>query len=237
MQPNFNHKATPRRQQAGARPFGLRALLGWMVLCLLPVCIALTFVQPVLAADTGAKTATSVVSSVNWTGFTVANLNSSDDQRAVTVNADPGVISTFAFGIPAGVQIDGIQVDVEGSNSNNGKTVNYSVDLSGNGGSGWTTAKAETFTGPTDATDTFGGSSDDWGWTWGTAGFSDANFRLRIYRTGGDFSLRVDLIRVTVYYSEASFTQASFRGRNDDGNETAATWKAIADANWTQKVY
>jgi hypothetical protein len=206
------------------------------VLCLLPVCIALTFAQPVLAADTGAKTATSVVSSVNWTGFTVANLNSSDDQRAVTVNADPGVISTFAFGIPAGVQIDGIQVDVEGSNSNNGKTVNYSVDLSGNGGSGWTTAKAETFTGPTDATDTFGGSSDDWGWTWGTAGFSDANFRLRIYRTGGDFSLRVDLIRVTVYYSEASFTQASFRGRNDDGNETAATWKAIADANWTQKV-
>ena len=34
----------------------------------------------------------------------------------------------------------------------------------------------------------------------------------------------------------ASFTQATFRGRNDDGNETTATWKDIAGADWTQAV-
>jgi len=30
--------------------------------------------------------------------------------------------------------------------------------------------------------------------------------------------------------------QASFRGRNDDGSETGATWIAAADTNWTQDV-
>lgn len=34
----------------------------------------------------------------------------------------------------------------------------------------------------------------------------------------------------------ASFTQVTFRGRNDDGNETTATWKAAQNANWTQAV-
>lgn len=34
----------------------------------------------------------------------------------------------------------------------------------------------------------------------------------------------------------ASFTQRAFRGRNDDGNETTATWKANQDVNWTQAV-
>ncbi len=30
--------------------------------------------------------------------------------------------------------------------------------------------------------------------------------------------------------------QAGFRGRNDNGSETAATWKALLDVNWTQLV-
>lgn len=34
----------------------------------------------------------------------------------------------------------------------------------------------------------------------------------------------------------ASFTQNAFRGRNDDGNETTATWKAAQNTNWTQAV-
>lgn len=34
----------------------------------------------------------------------------------------------------------------------------------------------------------------------------------------------------------ASFTQHDFRGRNDDGNETTATWKANQNVDWTQAV-
>jgi hypothetical protein len=206
--------------------------MGWIVFCL-----TLTLTQPLLAADTGAKVATGLVSSgSNWSGFTVANLNTSDDNRATnSTDNDYGVLNNFSFNVPTDAQIDGIKVEVEGSNSNNGKTANYTVGLSGDTGFFWTT-KSDSFTGQTDATDTLGGPTDDWGWTWGAAGFSNANFKLRIYRTGGQFLLRVDLIRVTVYYSVPSFTQASFRGRNDNGNETTATWKALANTDWTQKV-
>jgi hypothetical protein len=209
-----------------------------LILLLLIVSIWLICGQTVQAADTGVKTATNIVSSgSSWSGFTVANLNSSDDTRASNgTNNDYGVISDFTFGVPAGAQIVGIKVDVEGSNSKNNQTVNYAVALSGNTGGGWTTAKTDTFTDNGDDTDTLGGPSDDWGWTWGAAGFSNTNFQLRIYRTGGANDLRIDLIQVTVYYSVPAFTQDSFRGRDDDDNETDATWKAAADTNWTQKV-
>ena len=32
----------------------------------------------------------------------------------------------------------------------------------------------------------------------------------------------------------ANVVQQSFRGRNDDGSETAATWIAATNTNWTQ---
>lgn len=34
----------------------------------------------------------------------------------------------------------------------------------------------------------------------------------------------------------ASFTQHTFRARNDNGNETTATWKDVQGADWTQAV-
>src|SRR5512139_2523990 len=33
-----------------------------------------------------------------------------------------------------------------------------------------------------------------------------------------------------------TYDQDSFRGRNDNGSQTTATWKAAANANWTQNV-
>jgi hypothetical protein len=238
MQLNFNHRKSPRRQQVNARPFELRALLSWMVLCLLPVCIALTFAHPVLAADTGAKTATNVVSSgSNWTGFSVANLESDNEVRASNgTDTDYGVVSMFGFGVPALAQIDGIQVDVDGSCSKN-KTVDFGVQLSG--GSGWTTAKTDSFSGTTDVTRNLGDSGDDWGWSWGAAGFSDGNFQLRIYRNGGNDNLQIDMIQVTVTYTPPpEFTQEKFRGREDNGGEAAppagADWKVAENTNWNQ---
>ena len=34
----------------------------------------------------------------------------------------------------------------------------------------------------------------------------------------------------------AFLEQAAFRGRNDDGNETTATWKAAINTDWTQEA-
>jgi CheY-like chemotaxis protein len=172
------------------------------ILLLLIVCIGLAAVQPALAATDGPRTGAVLSSGTSWSNFTTTSLSTNDDNRASnSTNDDYGVLNNFGFNIPAGSQIDGIQVDVEGSCSKN-KTVNYAVDLSGNGGSGWTTPpKSDSFTGMTDATHNLGGLSDNWSWTWGAAGFSDTNFRLRIYRTGGSDNLQIDLIQVTVYYT------------------------------------
>lgn len=47
---------------------------------------------------------------------------------------------------------------------------------------------------------------------------------------------RVEIARGIVCKTAASLHQSNFRGRNDDGSETAATWKATAGTNWTQAV-
>lgn len=35
---------------------------------------------------------------------------------------------------------------------------------------------------------------------------------------------------------DPSLSQAAFRGRNDDGSESVATWKAVENTGWTQAV-
>lgn len=41
---------------------------------------------------------------------------------------------------------------------------------------------------------------------------------------------------ITVQKPTLTLTQTTFRGRNDDGNETTASWKAAAGADWSQNV-
>jgi hypothetical protein len=180
------------------------------LILLMVICMGLIAVQPIWATTQGPSTGAVNSSGTYWNSFTTGTLNASDDTRASNdQNSDYGVLDTFGFSIPAGAQIDGIAVEVEGSNSKNANTVNYEVSLSGNSGSGWTTAKSDSFTGKTDTTDTLGGPLDDWGWSWGTSGFSDPYFQVRITRTGGTQYLRVDRIRVTVYYSAPDLSWAT----------------------------
>jgi hypothetical protein len=159
------------------------------------------------ADDTGFKVATNVVSAGAWSNCTAAVLNSSNDQRATVTFGNTWsncVISTFAFGIPAGKAITGIEVQVEGSNSAIWNLVYYGVDLSWDAGASWTTASHTSyFSGTTDSSNTHGGSTDTWGRAWSRSNFSDANFQLRIYRRpGGNWDdLRVDMIQVKVYYT------------------------------------
>ena len=75
--------------------------------------LALVSIRSVEAADTGLKTGSVVSAGATWGGtFTTVNLNASDDAYAInttgTGSADAGVLSTFGFGIPAGVAISDI---------------------------------------------------------------------------------------------------------------------------------
>ena len=138
---------------------------GALILCA-ALCAWAGVPQAAWADDTGLKVATAIVAAGNWTSCTVAQLNSSNDQRATNANNNSYCVpSTFAFGVPAGATIDGVEVRVEGSNGTAFQTVSYSVQLSWDAGTSWTTAKSNTFTSSTDATDTLGGAADTWGRT------------------------------------------------------------------------
>lgn len=154
------------------------------------------------AATTGPRIAGAVVSSgAGWSGtFTLANLNSSNNVRAVdNIVADYGILSTFAFGVPAGSRVDGISVNVEGSASG-APGVDYAVQLSWDGGASWTAVKAGNFGPVPDTTALLGGVADTWGRTWTLGELSDATFQLRIYKSGSSSALQVDRIQVSVEY-------------------------------------
>jgi len=76
------------------------------------------------------------------------------------------------------------------------------VQLSGDGGKTWTTAKVTATLKKSDTANTLGSTSDTWGRTWTADELSDANFRVRITNvatnTSRDFSL--DQIAVQVTY-------------------------------------
>ena len=238
-------KMKARIQARGPDGRGAGALQ--LVLLLLTVCIGLAFVQPARAADTGAMTAGNIEATNGWSNFTVPSLSSASGSLAASPNGTgEGIVSQFAFGVSAGARIDGIQVHVKGQSDKNNQTSIFGVELSGDGGTTWTsTGYTGTFTDSSPQEDVYlGGSSLDWGWAsagWDGDNFSDTpgsnQFRLKIWNTNtGGADPDVELLEVTVWYTSAQFTQFKFRGRNDNGNETAATWKELADTNWTQKV-
>ena len=93
------------------------------------------------ADDTGLKVATAIVSTGSWSSFTAGQLNADDDNRAtVSSNLSYGVISTFAFGVPAAKAIDGIEVQFEAS-SGGSSWVTAGIQLSWDAGTTWTTGK------------------------------------------------------------------------------------------------
>ncbi len=171
---------------------------------LLLLCLWTCFLGVARAADTGFKTTGTIVSSGSWTNFTTVYINSSNDQRAyVSSSSSYGVCSTYGFSIPADARIDGIEVQVEGREPFTFGTVNFGIQVSWNNGSSWVTEKTSSFNSSTDATSTFGGSSDTWGRSWTDTEFSDANFQLRVRKISGILNFEIDFLQVRVYYTNA----------------------------------
>jgi len=192
-------------QAATGRQASLLCAVSALVPCLILVSSASAF-------DSAFKQATVIAAApAGWGGtFTVANLGTSNNGYAITATNDPangGVARTFGFGIPTGAVIRGLSVQIEGSDGTAAQTVNYSIDLSWNTGTSYTTAKTSSFTGTTDVLQLVGGDADTWGRTWTAAELSDANFRVRIYRNiaGSTGNLRVDRVRINVTYDPPGY--------------------------------
>jgi hypothetical protein len=141
------------------------------------------------------------------------NMYASDNSRA-DFDEDSGdnvTLYTFGISIPAGSQIDGIEVTVEAilffhnpsydakaqiTPLYNGRASSASSQLTGN------------FNDSTEVTLTVGGSSDLWGRTWTVGDFSNTNFGINIEEACSVFQgeLQVDHVAVKVYYTEAGWT-------------------------------
>jgi hypothetical protein len=116
-------------------------------------------------------------------------------------------VTNFGFAIPAGATIDGITVAVERSSSQANR-VNDSAVRIVKGGTIGSTDKGSATNWPTsDASVNYGGVSDLWGETWAYSDINASTFGMAISAasTGsGTRAARIDLITITVTYTEAA---------------------------------
>lgn len=162
-------------------------------------------------ADTGFKSPTVNVPGDGW--IDGANAYSSNNSYATCFEEDGYVIyfSTFAFGVPAGKTIDGIEVTVEGKSS--GTSIMKIRIWSASVGA-YSLIKTSAWT-ITEQVFTLGGAADLWGTTWVTTDFSDANFILFIGTpTSGVDNMSLDHAQVKVYYSDPASGPANLKSYN-----------------------
>jgi len=153
-------------------------------------------------ADTGFKSPSSSITG-GWS--TLSNCYSSNNTYATTTSTTfiNGEVYNFAFGLPSGSVIDGIEVTAEFSAQAAGIVATIQLSISGNGGAGYTATKSDTVTGTTDTTRTYGGATDDWGFgSWVASSFDDGNFYVKIEGKTGSFGLqcRLDHLQAKIYY-------------------------------------
>ena len=114
---------------------------------------------------------------------------------------DRHLFYNYGLSIPSGSVINGIRVRLDAFVSSATSAPFMCVELSWNGGTSWTTAKSTATLTTSQATYILGTASDNWGRTWATGDFSNANFRVRVTdvasSTARTFSLDWAAVEVT----------------------------------------
>jgi Tfp pilus assembly protein PilX len=112
-------------------------------------------------------------------------------------------ITNFGFSIPAGSTIDGITVSVD-KFANGTSVTDYDVYMIKGGVSGAGDDKSSGSSwGTTEATSTYGSSSDLWNLTWASTDINATNFGVRIKVRNGSSSARtasIDYVAITINY-------------------------------------
>ncbi len=166
------------------------------------------------SADTGVKTAGTVNTSTGWSNLTTTRLGTSDNSRATCNstcdNTDNGQVSNFAFGVPAGATINGIEVVAEMSESSSSGNIPTHFSLSWNNGTNYTSTKTATVDGTTDTNYTLGSAADTWGRSWIVSEIN-SDFRLKIDKATNSDTLNVDHLRVKVFYTTQGNATSTMR--------------------------
>ena len=165
------------------------------------------------SCGTGASVSTGFGATV-WDN--TGNITASDDSYSTaTFNADMGgtgfdylKATNFGFSIDSGATITGIEVTIERKDAGGSITDSEIKILNGDGSAGvGTSNKSGGAAWPTsDASTTFGGSSDTWSETWTPAKINSSDFGVYIRCTSGagfgeSDTASVDHVQITVHYS------------------------------------
>ena len=145
------------------------------------------------AADTGG----------DGNGFDANAANASGDDAAVAADMNSGSSTStsctnsgkdrhrfydFAFGLPAGSTLAGIEVRLDARADSTSGTPRMCVQLSSDGGVTWTAAKSTPTLGTALNSFTLGGATDTWGRAWNATDLSDTSFRVRVINTASSTS-------------------------------------------------
>lgn len=144
------------------------------------------------------------------------------------------------FSIPAGAQILGVEFVVNGKYTGAGVNRTLGIRWTVSGGAPWSNTKTLSVPNTTDSDMTFGGATDMWGIT---TILTDANFdnitNFQVELSMLDFSVTsvdIDSVKVRLYYDDSVIELEGFRFRDDDGNETAASWLAAQDTDVSREI-
>ncbi len=136
------------------------------------------------------------------------NAFASDNVYATTANLVSAQQIYESFGITGltGGTIDGILVKVEAKVSSTTDRSEYTIELSWDGGTTWTTLKRAFQVETADYTHSYGGA-DAWSRTFVPSELTNVNFKVRISNdfAGATNDASVDWVNVQVFYSSPSF--------------------------------
>lgn len=129
-------------------------------------------------------------------------INDGDDSNG------PYVVATnYGFSIPSGAQIDGIEVELYLIGAPDGPSPDMTVEQVRivKGGTISGTDLSDFFTIPVASVSrTYGSDSQLWGLSWTDSDINASNFGVALQvSTDRNNDVRIDSIRVTVYYTEA----------------------------------
>jgi hypothetical protein len=116
-------------------------------------------------------------------------------------------VTTFGFTIPSGATIDGIEAGIKRKTNTSGVPIDNIVKIVKAGAISGTDQSAGAAWPTSEATATFGGSSNLWGLAWTDTDINASNFGVAFSATDtsvGNWIASINYITLTIYYTVAS---------------------------------